>query len=68
MKDRHTKFNLYENAGVKWFLIVNPETEAVQVYELENGEYVLKDEGHAFNYLFELDEGCRIGVDFGEIW
>lgn len=68
MKDRHTKFNLYESAGVKWFLIVNPETEVVQVYELENGEYVLKQEGHAFTHSFELEEGCRIGVDFGEIW
>jgi Uma2 family endonuclease len=68
MKDRHTKFNLYEKAGVKWFLIVNPETEVVQVYELENEEYVLKQEGHAFTHSFELEEGCRIGVDFGEIW
>ncbi len=68
MKDRHTKFNLYEKAGVTWYLLVHPETEVVQVYELENGEYNLKVEGHAFNYSFELDGGCRVEVDFGEIW
>jgi Uma2 family endonuclease len=68
MKDRHTKFNLYEKAGVKWYLLVNPETEIVQVFVIENGEYTLKEEGHAFTYSFELEVDCRIGVDFGEIW
>ncbi len=68
MKDRHTKFNLYESAGVTWYLLVNAETEVVQVYELENGEYVLKQEGHAFTHSFGLEEDCRIEVDFGEVW
>lgn len=68
MKDRHTKFNLYEKAGVKWYLLVNPESEIVQVFVIENGEYKLKEEGHAFTYSFELEVDCRIGVDFGEIW
>ncbi len=68
MKDRHTKFNLYETAGVSWYLLVNPDTEIVQVYVLENEEYVLKQEGHSFTHLFELEEDCSIEVDFGEIW
>ena len=68
MKDRHTKFNLYEKAGIRWYLMVNPDTETVQIYELESGEYVLKQEGHSFNHSFELEEDCTIGVDFREIW
>jgi Uma2 family endonuclease len=56
MKDRHTKFNLYEKAGVEWYLLVNPETEIFQVFVLENGEYILKDEGHAFNFSFLLED------------
>ncbi len=68
IKDRHTKFNLYEKAGVRWYLIVNPEIEVVQVYELDNATYMLKQEGHASSYSFDLDEGCRIELDFGEIW
>jgi Uma2 family endonuclease len=68
MKDRHTKFNLYEKAGILWYLIVNPDMEVVQLYELKNEEYLLKEEGHAFNFSFDLEEGCSIQVDFGEIW
>jgi Uma2 family endonuclease len=68
IKDRHTKFHLYESAGVKWFLLINPETEIVQVFELQNGQYVLKSEGHSFSFPFSLEEGCNIEIDFNEIW
>lgn len=45
LKDRHTKYKLYEEASVKWYVLVNPETDEVQVYSLENGNYVLKAQG-----------------------
>ena len=35
--DRFTKFNLYQRAGVREYWIVEPETQTVQVYPLENG-------------------------------
>lgn len=35
--DRFTKFNLYQRAGVREYWIVEPETQTVQVYTLENG-------------------------------
>lgn len=68
MKDCHTKFNLYEEAGVSYYLIVNPETEVVQVYALENKVYVLNREGHGFKHIFEFEDDCRIELDFQEIW
>jgi Uma2 family endonuclease len=68
LKDRHTKFHLYENAGVKWLLIIQPENEVVQVYELENGDYHLSQEGHDFTFLFEFCDGCSAEIDFNEIW
>ena len=37
--DRVTKFNLYQQAGVKEYWIVDPDTETVQVYLLEDGQY-----------------------------
>lgn len=68
LKDCHTKFHLYENAGVCFFLIINPDTEIVQLYKLENGAYVLKQEGHGFIYGFDFEEGCAVEIDFNEIW
>jgi Uma2 family endonuclease len=68
LKDRHTKFHLYENAGVPYFLIINPESEIVQLYALEKQAYVLKQEGHDFSYRFDFDEDCSVEIDFNEIW
>lgn len=68
LKDRHTKYNLYEKAGVYWYIMVSPDTEIVQIYALENGQYMLKQEGHTFIYSFELEEDCNIELDLGEIW
>jgi Uma2 family endonuclease len=68
LKDRHTKFHLYEKAGVPYLLLINPETEIVQLFLLEDGEYILKQEGHDFTYRFDLDGGCSAEIDFNEIW
>ena len=37
--DRLTKFNLYEQAGVKEYWIVEPEYKSIQVFVLEDGRY-----------------------------
>ena len=68
LKDRHTKFHLYQNAGVKYFLLVSPETEIIQVFILEDGKYLLKQEGHDFAFYFQLDDACTASIDFSQIW
>jgi Uma2 family endonuclease len=68
LKDRHTKYKLYEEAGVKWYVLVNPETDEVQVYSLENGNYVLKAQGRDLNVNFDFKDNCNIEIDFSEIW
>lgn len=37
--DRLVKYDLYERAGVREYWIVDPDTETVQVYQLEEGHY-----------------------------
>lgn len=39
--DRHTKFDVYERAGVTEYWLADPKTRAVEVYVLSNGEYAL---------------------------
>lgn len=37
--DRVVKFNLYREAGVREYWIVDPESQTLSVYTLENGQY-----------------------------
>lgn len=43
--DRVTKFNLYQQAGVREYWIVDPASQSVQVFVLEEGHYAAKDFG-----------------------
>ena len=42
-KDFNEKFNLYEEAGVREYWIIQPKEQAVNVYTLEDGQYALVD-------------------------
>ena len=39
-KDYNEKFNLYQENEVKEYWLVNPEGKSLQIFHLENGEYV----------------------------
>ena len=41
--DFNEKYNLYEEAGVRDYWIIQPKEKAVNVYTLENGKYALVD-------------------------
>ena len=58
VKDRNTKYDLYENEGIKYYIIVNPADESTEVYQLIEGKYMLTDTNDFF-----LD-GCVITVNF----
>jgi Uma2 family endonuclease len=67
LKDRNIKFPLYQSQGVLYYLIVSPRAEEVEVYQWEDGKYVLKKKGRDIHYTFELaDEKAEI--DFSQIW
>jgi Uma2 family endonuclease len=67
MKDRHTKYPIYERQGVKYFIIISPEKEVAEIYELIDGEYDLLQKGHSIKQEFSIEE-CRIELDFSKIW
>ncbi|TKK66017.1 Uma2 family endonuclease [Ilyomonas limi] len=67
LKDRHTKFDIYQQQRIRYYLIVSPEEETIEVYEIENEEYALRKKTHAFTYTFTLED-CEATVDFSEIW
>jgi Uma2 family endonuclease len=67
LKDRHTKFSIYEGQGIRYYLIISQDTEEVEVYEIERGAYVLRQKAHAFRHEFTFDN-CPVTVDFNQIW
>lgn len=67
LKDRHTKFGLYESQKIPYYLIVDPATKEAEVYVFTEGKYQLEEKGPDFSYEFEL-ETCKAVIDFREIW
>jgi Uma2 family endonuclease len=39
LKDRNTKFNLYQAYGVKYYLIANIDKKEIESYELKDNRY-----------------------------
>lgn len=66
-KDRHEKFELYEQEGVKYYLIVDPQFNKIEVYELIEGKYQPMAITPA-QFSFSLEENCELPVDFAGTW
>ncbi len=63
LRDRNTKYNLYELQGVKYYVIADTEKKSVEVFELLNGKYVQKNDTH-----FQLTTECEIDFDIFYLW
>lgn len=61
LRDRHTKFELYQQQGIPYYLIVNAEQKEIEVYAIENGVYVKKEGADRFQ--FQLED-CTIAPSF----
>lgn len=67
LKDRHLKYIIYESQGVKYYLIIDPDLQEAEIYELLNGQYKLMQRAKDFTYSFTL-ESCAATISFDEIW
>ena len=59
LKDRNTKFNLYEFCGVKYYLMADPDTNSIEVFELIDNKY--KQIHSPFSFI--INESCRLDFD-----
>ena len=67
LRDRHTKFDMYEQQEIKYYVIADPEKNTVEVYQLINSKYSLAaSAGDTYQFLF--DEDCSALINFKEIW
>jgi Uma2 family endonuclease len=63
LRDRNTKYNLYEMKAVKFYVVADTENKTVDVFELINGKYVQKKDA-----LFQLTTTCNIDLDVYSLW
>ena len=68
LKDRHTKFSIYEKFGMKYYMIVDEEKSQVEIYHLENSKYVLQKSSSKTPFTFYLNNDCKIEVLLKNIW
>ena len=67
-KDINEKFNLYEKSGVQYYIIVEPNSEVVDIFELTNSKYELKSKlTNDKSYKFTFDD-CKVSIDFKEVF
>jgi len=67
LKDKTLKYQLYENAGVKYYCIVDPETDSAAVFVLRKEKYQKSEEFKDGRMVFDLGP-CQIHLDFGKIF
>ena len=63
LKDRHTKYELYQQQGVKYYLIVDTDKKQIEIFQLINKEYRPSPEN-----TFILADGCTISPDFSNVF
>lgn len=67
LRDRHTKFDIYEQQGVGYYVIADPEKKMLEVYRLINNKYsLINATDDAYQFVF--DEECTIDINFKGIW
>ena len=67
LKDRHTKYNIYQSQQIPYYIIISPITQEVEVYTIHERKYELARKGKDFVAEFEFEE-CRASIDFSKIW
>jgi Uma2 family endonuclease len=66
-KDETLKFELYQQEGVEFYVIVYPKKQVAKVYKLKDGRYIKAGDFSDKMYEFSLDS-CNINFDFSKIW
>lgn len=63
LRDRNTKYDLYEMQGVKFYILADTENKRVEAFELVNGKYKPKTDTN-----FQLTKECLINFDVYSLW
>lgn len=60
LKDRNTKFNLYQAYGVRYYLIADIGKRMIEIFQLQDNLYQEKRELTAFNLIKDCTVSCPV--------
>ena len=66
-KDREVKYSLFEKEGIPWYLMVDPDKETVEIYQLKTKKYHKIEIVHDESFTFNIGT-CKAPVVMKEIW
>jgi len=67
LKDRHTKFDLYQKEGIPYYFIIDVDSKVVEVYQLNNKIYERQHLDQQLPFSINLAE-CKFDLVFDNIW
>lgn len=63
LKDRNTKFNIYEENGVSYYIMVDPESEKIEIFQLIDNKFKQVETNK-----FTFNKQCTVEVDLNSIF
>lgn len=66
-RDETVKYDLYQEEGVHYYIIVYPQSNKAKVYQLREGKYIKVGDFSDESYSFDLNK-CSLDFDFSRIW
>lgn len=65
--DRFTKPKVYAAIGVRYYILIDPAVDSLEVFELTEGSYQEVALLNNATFTFEL-QNCEANIDFSKIW
>ena len=66
-RDEKTKFKLYQDEMVKYYIIAYPRDLKAKIYKLENGKYIKEGDFLTESYTFE-ETTCKASINFDNVF
>lgn len=66
LKDRHTKYEIYQKQGILFYLIVDTDKQSIEIYHLINGSYQL--DPSVKSPVLALASDCVITPDLSNVF
>jgi Uma2 family endonuclease len=68
LKDRNAKFDLYQQFGIPYYLIIDADKKEIEIFQLTGKKYtpVTFDANEPYTFIFGAD--CTIAVKWNNVW
>jgi Uma2 family endonuclease len=69
IKDRNAKFDRYQKFGIEYYIIVDVDSNQVEIFKLATGQtYIKQSHDNSDSFIFQLADRCDIRFSFNKIW